>query len=216
LRTSKNPSFILAILAGVLFVLLFARRGYGPLDFWWWIGANVALLVSLSFVLDRSYFSFVMADFHSRRMKKILLGVISAVALYFIFYAGSYISRALFPFASSGISDVYSFRGNASPLRVVLLLVFVIGPGEEVFWRGFIQRQWQDRFGRLSGCLFATALYSVVHLGSGNAMLTLAACVCGLFWGGLYLRYRSPLLNIVSHTLWAMLIFVVFPLGNLQ
>jgi membrane protease YdiL (CAAX protease family) len=157
-----------------------------------------------------------MADFHSRTMKKILLGVISAVALYFIFYAGSYISRVLSPFASSGISDVYTFWGDASPLRVVLLLFLVIGPGEEVFWRGFIQRQWQDRFGRLTGWLLATALYSVVHLGSGNAILTLAACVCGLFWGGLYLRYRSPLLNIVSHTLWDILIFVVFPLGNLQ
>jgi membrane protease YdiL (CAAX protease family) len=42
-------------------------------------------------------------------------------------------------------------------------------------------------------------------------MLILAAAVCGVFWGGLYLRFRSPLLNIVSHTLWDLLVFVILP-----
>ena len=32
-----------------------------------------------------------------------------------------------------------------------------------------------------------------------------------LFWGWLYLRFRSPVLNIVSHTLWDLAVFVVFP-----
>jgi hypothetical protein len=214
LRTSKNASFILGLLAAVLFVLLFALQRLGPVDFWWWMSANIALLVSLSLALDRSYFSFLVADFHSRRTKKILLGVLCAVVLYFIFYAGNYVSRTIFPFAFSGISDVYAFGGEASPLRVVLLLALVIGPGEEIFWRGFIQRHWQDRFGPLTGWLLAAALYSLAHLGSGNAILVFAALICGLFWGSLYLRYRSPLLNIISHTLWDILIFVVFPLGN--
>ncbi len=54
-------------------------------------------------------------------------------------------------------------------------------------------------------------LYTAVHLASGNIMLVLAAAVCGVFWGWLYLRYRSPVLNIVSHTLWDLAVFVVFP-----
>lgn len=95
---------------------------------------------------------------------------------------------------------------------MTLLILLLIGPGEEFFWRGFIQRRWQNRFGPLAGWVLASALYSLVHLGSGNVMLVLAALVCGLFWGGLYLRCRSLLSVAVSHALWDILIFVLFPL----
>ena len=118
----------------------------------------------------------------------------------------------VFPFAAGGIQNVYSFREGASPLRITLLILLLIGPGEELFWRGFIQRGWQNRFGPLIGWILASGLYSLVHVGSGNIMLILAALICGLFWGGLYLRRRSLLLVAVSHTLWDILIFVLFPL----
>jgi hypothetical protein len=42
-------------------------------------------------------------------------------------------------------------------------------------------------------------------------MLILAAAVCGVFWGWLYLRFRSPLLNVVSHAVWDLLVFVILP-----
>jgi membrane protease YdiL (CAAX protease family) len=42
-------------------------------------------------------------------------------------------------------------------------------------------------------------------------MLILAALVCGIFWGSLFLKYRSPLMLIVSHTLWDLLVFIVLP-----
>jgi membrane protease YdiL (CAAX protease family) len=203
---------ILAFIGAVLFVLLFARQQLGPLDFWWWMSLNIALLISLSLGLDKTYISFLLHDCHSKFMKKILLGVLASVVLYFIFCAGNYFSRQLLPFAASGISKVYSFRGSASPLQITLLLILLIGPGEELFWRGFIQRQWENRLGALAGWLFASALYALIHLGSGNITLALAALISGLFWGALFLRYRSPLLVAVSHTLWDILIFVVFPL----
>ena len=61
------------------------------------------------------------------------------------------------------------------------------------------------------GFALTALLYTAVHLSSGNIMLVLAAAVCGVFWGWLYLRFRSPILNIVSHTLWDLAVFVVFP-----
>lgn len=205
----------MALLAAILFVLLFVFHRLGPFDFWWWMSANIALLVSLSLYLDKSYFSLLLSDLRSGQLKKTLLGALSAVGLYFIFYAGDYFLRALFSFASDGISNVYAFREGVSPSRIILLMILIIGPGEELFWRCFIQRHWQNRLGPLAGWLSAAALYAAVHLGSGNAVLVLAACVCGLFWGGLYLRYRSPLMVAISHTLWDILIFVAFPLENM-
>jgi len=91
-------------------------------------------------------------------------------------------------------------------------MTFIIGPGEELFWRGFLQRRFQIEKGPFQGFLLATLLYTGVHIGSGNVMLVLAAGICGLFWGFLYLRTGSLLLNVVSHTAWDMAIFLFFPM----
>ena len=45
-------------------------------------------------------------------------------------------------------------------------------------------------------------------------MLVLAAGVCGLFWGFLYLRTGSLLINLVSHTAWDIAIFLLFPMNG--
>jgi membrane protease YdiL (CAAX protease family) len=42
-------------------------------------------------------------------------------------------------------------------------------------------------------------------------MLVLAAAVCGLFWGVIYLKTRSVLLVAVSHTLWDLAVFILVP-----
>jgi membrane protease YdiL (CAAX protease family) len=204
----------LGFLAAVLFLALFRLQGVGPpLDFWWGMAGNITLLVGLTFALDRPGFFLVLTDLRSRPWKKITSGIASALVLYLIFYAAGSVLRAALPFASSGIAGVYAFRRGASTLRIALLMALVIGPGEELFWRCYLQRHWQSRIGARTGWLAAAALYGLVHLSSGNILLVLAALACGLFWGALYLRYRSPLLNMVSHTLWDILIFLAFPLG---
>jgi len=56
-----------------------------------------------------------------------------------------------------------------------------------------------------------TALYALVHVGSGNPMLVLAAAACGFFWGWLYMKTGSALLVIVSHTVWDIAVFLIVP-----
>jgi len=99
-------------------------------------------------------------------------------------------------------------------LRIAALMIFIIGPGEELFWRSFLQRRLQNKSGKYSGFILATGIYTLVHIGSGNVMLVLAAGVCGLFWGYLYLRYGSVTLNIVSHTLWDVTVFLWLPFNK--
>jgi hypothetical protein len=155
----------------------------------------------------------LLQDWKDGLAQKIGLGLLSALVLYGIFWAGNAVSRAVFPAAAKDIGAVYGFKQDASIIRIGLLIVFVIGPGEEFFWRGFLQRRWQKRLGLLSGWLLAAGFYALIHIGSGNLMLVLSALVCGLYWGALYTRFRSALLVAVSHTLWDLLIFVIFPLG---
>ena len=211
MKTNPRRTFLAAFLAVVLFVPLFIYRAVGPLDFWWWMSANIALLLALSILLDKGYVPFLLADLRSRTVWKVGLGFLAAGLLYGIFFAGNWLSRQILPFAGSGISQVYHFKAGAAPLRVIGLLTVLIGPGEELFWRGFLQRRFQVHFGGLIGWLLATAVYAVVHAGSGNPMLVLAAAACGLCWGFLFLQTRSLLLVAVSHTVWDLAVFILFP-----
>jgi membrane protease YdiL (CAAX protease family) len=204
-------AFFVAGLAVALFVPLFIFRALGPFDFWWWMSANIAIVLALSLAMDASYGRFLRDDVRTDAAVKVALGVVSAVVLYGIFFLGNRLAREILPFAGAGISQVYGFKIGASPARIILLMVLLIGPGEELFWRAFLQRNFQDRFGGTAGWLLATAVYAAVHAGSGNPILILAAAVCGFFWGYLFLRTRSLLLVAVSHTLWDLAVFIIFP-----
>lgn len=211
-RAARIADGGLALLAAVLFVPLFAFRTVGPLDFWWWMGANIFILVSAGALFESGYLGALRADSRTKAFRKIALGLASAAVLYGVFFAGSLASGALLSFAAGDIGRVYGFKAGASTFRVVLLLALLIGPGEELFWRAWLQRRWQVRFGRRAGYLAASALYVLVHAASGNLMLVLAASVCGLFWGWIYMRTGSALLVAVSHAAWDLAVFVAFPL----
>lgn len=207
---SRRP-YLIAVLAAALFVPLFVVRGLGTFDFWWWMSADIAVLLVLTASIDRRQLAAIASDIVDRPAVKIGLGLLAAIGLYAVFFAGNILARRILPFAGAGISQVYGFKTGASPLRVIFLMALVIGPGEELFWRGYLQRNFQDRCGGFGGFLLATALYTLVHVGSGNPMLVLAAAVCGLFWGYLYLRTKSVLLVLISHTVWDLAVFILFP-----
>ena len=212
-RKSSLGLFAVLLPALALFVPLFLTQGVGSFDFWWWMTANLLVLLGLVSVVDPPWRHALIGDLRSNPVRKIVLGILSAAVLYGVFRVGNQASRYLFAGAAHDISAVYSFKGQATALRIALLMMFVIGPGEELFWRGFLQRRLEDTLGRRSGWLAATGTYAAIHIATGNPILVLAAGVCGAFWGWLYLRYRSMFLNAVSHTVWDIVIFVLFPLG---
>ena len=207
-------TFTTTLLAILLFVPLFITKGLGPIDFWWWLSANLIILISIVFFMDKSWRLAIAQDMAGNILFKIGLGVLSALLLYVVFFVGNFISRNIFTFAGSGIQDVYAFKMGISKFRIALLMIFIIGPGEELFWRGFLQRNLQIKAGKYLGFALATGIYTFIHLGSGNIMLVLAAGVCGLFWGYLYLRYNSMILNVISHTLWDVTVFLLFPFNT--
>lgn len=204
--------FWLVLLAGMAaFIPMFMIQTIGGFDFWWWMSVNLFVLIGLAFLADRGYIPFLIQDFYQRTLRKLLIALVSVVVLYFLFYAGNYLSRHWFSFAGEQIGSIYLFKGDASPARVILLMALIIGPGEELFWRGFVQHHLASRYGRLTGFLVAAIVYSTVHIATGNFILVMAALVCGLFWGWLYYKYNSMLTNMLSHTIWDIVVFVVFP-----
>lgn len=210
-RPSAAKTWGPAVVALCIFPPLFATGGLGAFDFWWWMATNAAVMTTLSLSLDADYRRLAVADLKSGLAWKIGLGLASAVLLYGVFFAGNLAARWLFDFAAGGIDAVYGLKEGSSVWRVGLLIGLLIGPAEEVFWRGYLQRRLAARHGRFVGLLVATAIYTGIHLGSLNPMLILAAGVCGLFWGVLWLRFESLSLNVVSHLVWDLAVFLVFP-----
>ncbi len=211
-RAREGHSILLPLLAVALFVPLFVWRRMGPLGFWEPFAIAAASLTILAVGLDRTFFPFLREDIRTQPGVKIVLGALSAFVLLLVFMAGNATIRTLFPEAGRQIGSVYALGAGVPRLRIVLLLLLLIGPGEELFWRGYLQRAWQARFSARTGWLLAAGLYAAVHVFSGNPVLILAAALCGLYWGALFLGFRSPLMLCVSHALWDILVFVVFPL----
>jgi membrane protease YdiL (CAAX protease family) len=137
----------------------------------------------------------------------------SAAALYGIFLVGDRMARRIMPAGENEIGRIYELRTAAPRPAIAAALAFVIGPAEELFWRGLVQRTLHRRFGRVRGWLLASSLYGTVHLVSENLTLTGAATTAGLFWGALYARDQRLTPLIVSHVIWDLWIFLVAPTG---
>lgn len=213
-RKSIISPVVIAGLAILMFSPMFVLRQAGPIDFWWWMTINLTLLISIAFITDREYLIILRNEIKTGVWKKTGIGLLSALVLYLVFFAGNYLSRLWFNFAGSGIENVYKFKGDAAGIRIAILMLLVIGPGEELFWRGYLQRKFSNKYGKWTGLVIALILYTSVHIFTGNFMLIMAAFLCGLFWAWMYLRYESMLINVISHTVWDIVVFLVLPFGS--
>lgn len=206
-----KTTWLITLLAVALFVVMFINKQAGKFDFWYWMSANLIVVISLAFLTDRENLLLLKKDFNENLIKKILLGLGFAFILFVVFYLGNIFIRLILEKAGEGIQNVYSFKQDAPPWRIVLLMALIIGPGEEIFWRGYLQRKLSLFFGENQGYVWATFLYTIVHVFTGNMVLVLAALICGIFWGFLYKKYNSMTINIVSHTVWDIVVFVIIP-----
>jgi membrane protease YdiL (CAAX protease family) len=191
-------------MATILWFVIFVLK---PFNFWIEMGVSILVLVMVVLFSEKNLISF-----KNIKLRHILIGIISAIILYFVFYAGNIISVYLFPFKDAQISSVYSNRAQGSSLLIGVLLLFIIGPGEEIYWRGFIQNNLVKKFGESKGYIFATLLYAGVHIITFNFMLVMAALVCGIYWGWIYKKEKSLVPIIISHAIWDFTVFVLFPL----
>jgi len=141
-----------------------------------------------------------------------LVAIISPVLLYMFFWGGYQVARTIPGFVQT-VSSVYDLRGGASSGEISLLLLFPIGPTEELYWRGLVQRALGERSKPMQSLLVTTTLYTLIHLPTLNPSLLAVAFVGGLVWGWIYNRYGSILPAVISHVIFDEFIFVLFVIG---
>lgn len=177
-------------------------------SFWIKISVSAATLAIVSLLLQPNRKERIRFD-----ARAVALGLVSAAILYFIFWTGKTVSAMILPFSGGQIGGIYD-KGAGTPMWVIaLLLFFVTGPSEELYWRGYLQKNLMMRFGQWQGWLLATAIYAAVHIWSFNFMLVGAAAVAGAFWGAMYWRLKNLTPVIISHSVWSAVIFAVFPMS---
>lgn len=203
LTKSLTPVWIGLIAAFAFWFIIF---GLKPTGFWFQMSLATFSLSIWALVYDSQMFKPLWGW-----GKIILWGLSSALALYLLFFLGD-IASSWLPFQDHQVTSIYDNRTQAPLGLITALLVIPIAPGEEIFWRGFVQSRFQSKWGAWVGFILATSMYAIVHITSLNFMLFSAALVCGAFWGLLYMKTKSVLPGIISHVVWDVVIFVLLPL----
>ncbi|MBQ3186127.1 MAG: CPBP family intramembrane metalloprotease [Alistipes sp.] len=203
----KRLYFALAV-ALVLWTLMFSPLTAPRFDFWQMMAGSALILSSLATLFAPAWWNRLKFD-----LPNILFGVVVAVVLWGVFWVGDKVASWMFDFARPQVDLIYGIKEGQSPWVLSLLLLLLIGPAEEIFWRGYVQERMGKKWGLTRGYLIATACYTLVHLPACNFMLVMASLVCGAAWGFLYRYFPDRFTGIViSHALWDAAVFVWFPI----
>ncbi len=199
---------IIPVIVAVLFwFVMFSPWTKDFVNFWITMGFAGTTLVLMSAFLGKNF-----KQQFSLNTKDILIGLASAVILYLIFLLGEYLSTQWFDFARVQVDNIYSMKEGESKVFLSLLLLLLVGPAEEIFWRGHVQRLLGEKYSEWTAFFVTTLIYTLVHIWSFNFMLIMAAMVCGAFWGLIYKYNKNLVTLIISHAVWDVSVFILFPI----
>lgn len=196
------------ILAAVLWSIMFLPVTAPHINFWWMMTGSACILSTLSTIFNPGWWKRVKLS-----GRGVVEGIAIAVALWGVFWIGDKFSQIIFNFARGQVDLIYGMKEGESPWLLTALMLLLIGPAEEIFWRGYVQQTLQNRWNPNAGFVVTTLIYAIVHAGSCNFMLVMAALVAGAAWGLLYRLFPDKFFAIIlSHALWDVAVFVWFPI----
>lgn len=197
------------LLAAVLWTIMFSPWTAHAVDFWWMMSGSALALSVLATWFRPGWWHGVKWN-----LSNILWGIGIAVVLWAIFWIGDKVAAWMFDFARPQVDSIYGMKEGESPWVLAALMLLLIGPAEEIFWRGYVQRTLSEHWKNPdAGFAVATALYTLVHAGSCNFMLIMAALAAGVTWGAFYRLFPNRFAAIIlSHSLWDAAVFIFFPI----
>ncbi|MBT2581780.1 CPBP family intramembrane glutamic endopeptidase [Planococcus sp. ISL-109] len=172
--------------------------------FWYMYSFAILLLMSIA-IVNYSVFD------QLKTWQSLLYGVMFGTLLYALLALGY---RFLDVFPLNIQRPVAALQTIFAPSSIwhYLLLMFIIVPGEEIFWRGFIQQQLKKYMKLPLAILSASLLFGVALSFSGFWPAIIAGILTGAVLGVLYEWKRSMPLLIITHLVILILLFLIFPL----
>ena len=195
-------------IAAVLWTVMFSPWTAPHVNFWIMMTCSGLILTTYSTWARPQWWKDLKFDFTN-----IALGVAIAVVLWGVFWLGDRLSSLMFDFARGQVDMIYGMKEGENPWILSFLMLLIIGPAEEIFWRGFIQNRLSKRWNPNWGFIVTTLVYSLVHVSKFNFMLIMAAAVAGFIWGLAYRFFPDKFAAIlISHALWDCAVFIWFPI----
>jgi CAAX amino terminal protease family. len=180
--------------------LLWGFAFKGPLNFW--IGIFFAGLGILIFGISDERTRKIIRP----RREDIPVGILSGILIYSLFFSLALFVKAFLPKFYISVEEIKALK-NLAPFYISFPVALMVSLGEEVFWRGFIQRNLMENFGKLFGYILSVILYSLAHVFTFNLSLVVAAIGAGAFWGFIFIWKRDLTPLIISHVTWDILLF---------
>jgi membrane protease YdiL (CAAX protease family) len=203
---ADTPSDVLLPVSLAAAYVAFAITFRGPKErFWQRMTRTGAVLGTLALAADPSLRRTRI------RARDVTMGLAAAAGLYGIFRVGDRAARRLMPKGGQEIDAVYGLRQLRPAGELAVRLGVIIGPAEELFWRGLVQRLAAKVHGRWQGAALTAGAYAGAHAVTGNLTLIGAAGVAGAYWSVLSAAGLPMGALIVSHVAWDVWIFLIAP-----
>lgn len=200
--------FLAICLAAVLWFVMFSPWTAPHVNFWVMMTFSGLTLTAYSTWASPGWWKDIRLD-----LNNILLGVMLAAVLWGIFWIGDKLSSLMFDFARPQVDMIYGMKEGENPWVLTALMLLIIGPAEEIFWRDYLQKSFSKKWNPNMGFVVTTLMYSLVHVSKFNFMLIMAAAVAGFVWGLAYRFYPEKFGAILlSHALWDCAVFIWFPI----
>jgi uncharacterized protein len=187
------------ILSHVLFFFTFDHH----LVFWYMLAGTMLLLISYSIVMEN-------VDDEVPLETYLIYGSISGLLLFVLFSFGNYLFEL---FRIPIQDDISRLNERYSPTFFwhFLSLMLITVPGAEIFWRGFILKRLLNYFSAWGSIFISSLMYASVTLYTGEWLIFLTLFFSAILWGLLYVWKRSIPLVIVSHLVFDLFIFILYP-----
>ncbi|SDM47841.1 hypothetical protein SAMN05518871_101326 [Psychrobacillus sp. OK028] len=171
--------------------------------FWYFYTFSVFFLMAAFF-----YFSKIEEDNNSIRL--IFLGMMFGVLSY-AGMLGAYLVLEMGP--AYWTSSIHKFLSHFGPTTIwhYLLLIFIIAPGEELFWRGLIQQQLKKFMQPKFAVILSSLLFGLSFIFTGFWIGILGGFFVGIIFGILYEWKRSITAIVLAHITLLVLLFLILP-----
>lgn len=208
MKNGLAKSVIGCSIAAVLWTIMFSPWTSPHINFWVMMTCSGVILTAYSTITCPGLWKNIRMGWND-----IAIGILLAAALWCVFWIGDRLSSLMFDFARPQVNLIYGMKEGENPIVLSLLMLFIIGPAEEIFWRGYIQNNFSKRWNPNIGFIVTTLIYGLVHISKFNFMLIMAALVAGFIWGLAYRFFPERLGAIIlSHALWDCAVFIWFPI----
>ncbi|WP_449539590.1 CPBP family intramembrane glutamic endopeptidase [Ferdinandcohnia sp. Marseille-Q9671] len=141
-----------------------------------------------------------------------IVAIFSGILMYGLFYIGKVGSAFLFPAQLADVVVLYEKVNPVLSWHFVALFLIII-PGEELFWRGYVQGKIEAKWkNKITVVVISSLLYTSANIYTFNPLFLLATFTGGIVWGTLYIWKKNILLTILSHLVFNLFLLILFPL----